>query len=137
MKMRHSIALFSVLLATIPNLVNAGMCAAWFDAKAVDAVKKCCTDLSGDWNPVSHKEAACLFPDEDIEAWQACAKPLMTNPNKLPYSLHSWQCSECDVCTVTGGPTLTVPATKTPTPSSTAAAPIMYDLRQTVELTQC
>lgn len=124
--MRPSVAFFFVLLASIPALVDAGMCSAWFDPKAVDAVKKCCTEVSGDWNPVNDKEAACLFPDEVIDDWRACAKPIMSNPDKLPYYLHAWQCNECDVCTVTGGPTLTVPATKTPAPSSTLASPIMY-----------
>jgi hypothetical protein len=40
-----------------------------------------------------------------------------------PHVLHAWQCSPCgDVCTVTGGPTLTVPARKTLAAAAAAAA---------------
>ena len=125
----------TLLLAFIPALVDAGMCAAWFDPGAVESVEKCCTDLQGYWELVSDKEAACLFPNEDIDDWVECVRPLMSIK---PRPLHAWQCSPCgDVCTVTGGPTITAPATKTTKPSSsTLPPPTMYKLQKTVKLVQ-
>jgi hypothetical protein len=132
-KMRPSVAFLS-LLAFIPALVDAAMCAAWFDPEGLDGVHKCCTIISGYWDLLSDKQAACLFPNEDIDHWKACASPLMSIK---PHLLHAWQCSPCgDVCTVTGGPTITAPATKTPGPSASSSPlppPTMYGPRDTVQ----
>jgi hypothetical protein len=127
--MRLSTALLP-LLASLPALVDAGMCVGWYDRQAAESVQKCCSSVSGEWTVISDKEAACLFPNKDIDDWTACAEPIMKNPDKRPYSLHAWQCSPCgDVCTVTGGPTLTATATKTPLPTSTAPPTKMYESR--------
>jgi hypothetical protein len=129
-KMRPSVVFFS-LPALIPALVDAGMCAAWFDPGAVEGVEKCCTDLSGYWELVGDKEGACPFPNDHIDDWTTSAKPLMSN-RTCP--LYAWQCSPCgDVYTVTGGPTITAPATKTPEPSSfTLPPPTMYEPRESI-----